>query len=82
MRNRVVIEHVQPEIDGGKFFIKRVLGETVTVTAAVFGDGHDAIRASIYYKQQSKKRWTEVFMTPTTNDVWEASFTVDQRGFY
>ncbi|MEN0005656.1 MAG: maltotransferase domain-containing protein, partial [Bacteroidota bacterium] len=46
------------------------------------GDGHDAIRASIYYKQQSKKRWTEVFMTPTTNDVWEASFTVDQRGFY
>jgi len=30
-RRRVVIEGVTPEIDGGRFPVKRVVGETVTV---------------------------------------------------
>ena len=42
-RNRVVIEHVQPEIDDGRFPIKRVIGEYVVVEADVIADGHDAI---------------------------------------
>lgn len=82
MRNRVVIENVKPEIDGGRFFIKRVVGESVLVTADIFGDGHDAIRASLFYKPENKKRWTEVFMDPQVNDVWTASFKVEEKGFY
>ena len=38
MRNRVIIENVKPEIDGGRYYIKRTVGETVTVTADIFGD--------------------------------------------
>jgi starch synthase (maltosyl-transferring) len=82
MQNRTIIENVKPEVNGGQFFIKRIIGETVTVTADIFGDGHDAIRASLHYKHTSKKRWTEVFMEPGINDVWTASFKVTERGFY
>jgi starch synthase (maltosyl-transferring) len=42
---RVVIEHVQPEIDGGRFPIKRTPGEFVEVAASIFADGHDVIAA-------------------------------------
>jgi len=82
MRNRVVIENVQPEIDHGSYFIKRVPGERVDVTADIFGDGHDHIRASLLYRHESQKRWTEVFMEEGINDVWTASFKVEQKGLY
>ena len=42
-QRRVVIEHVRPEIDDGRFPVKRVVGESVTVEAAVFADGHDQV---------------------------------------
>ncbi len=40
-RKRVVIEEVQPQVDCGRYPAKRTLGDTVTVTAAIFADGHD-----------------------------------------
>jgi starch synthase (maltosyl-transferring) len=82
MRNRTLIENVKPEVDNGQYYIKRVPGEMVEVTASVFGDGHDHIRASLLYKHDSQKRWTEVFMEAIGNDVWGASFRVASKGFY
>ncbi len=82
MRNRVIIENVLPEIDCGRYFIKRVIDEKVTVTADIFGDGHDAIRASLHYKHEGEKKWTEVYMTDESNDVWMASFHLPKKGFY
>src|SRR5258706_10161740 len=43
--DRVIIEGVTPEIDGGRFAIKRTRGESVLVEADIFADGHDAISA-------------------------------------
>src|SRR5437764_1092882 len=40
---RVVIEHVRPSVDGGRFPIKRTTGERVEVRADIFADGHDVI---------------------------------------
>ncbi|MCB0549147.1 MAG: alpha-1,4-glucan--maltose-1-phosphate maltosyltransferase [Phaeodactylibacter sp.] len=82
MRNRVIIENVHPEIDGGQFFIKRVPGELVNITADIFGDGHDHIRASLLYRHESQKRWTEVFMEEHPNDMWTAAFQVEKKGVY
>ncbi len=81
-RNRVIIENVQPEIDDGRHFIKRVVDEWVRVGADIFSDGHDVLRASLYYRHESQKSWTETYMTPLPNDVWNASFQVTQKGFY
>jgi len=49
-RRRVVIEHVQPEIDGGRFPIKRTPGEAVVVTADVFADGHDRLAGVLKFR--------------------------------
>ena len=50
-RRRVVIEGVQPQIDSGRFAIKRTIGESVTVTADVFGDGHDRLAGVLKYRK-------------------------------
>lgn len=82
MRNRTIIENVQPEINNGQYHIKRVPGEKVTVTADIFGDGHDHLRASLHYRHKDQKRWNEIFMEEVENDQWSASFKVEKKGFY
>jgi starch synthase (maltosyl-transferring) len=44
-QTRVVIEEIKPEIDDGRFPIKRVIAEKVVVEADIFADGHDVISA-------------------------------------
>ncbi len=82
LRNRVIIENVKPEIDNGRHFIKRVVHEWVQVTADIFSDGHDHIRASLFFRHESQKSWTEVFMKAEANDRWSAEFQTTQKGFY
>jgi starch synthase (maltosyl-transferring) len=53
---RVVIERVQPEIDAGRFPIKRVIGEIVTVSADIFADGHDLL-AGVLKHRHVPARW-------------------------
>src|ERR1700730_16893261 len=51
-RRRVVIERVEPELDGGRFAIKRTLGERVVVEGDAFADGHDAITCLLLYRRE------------------------------
>jgi starch synthase (maltosyl-transferring) len=80
-RRRVVIERVSPEIDGGRFAIKRVVGETVLVEAGVFADGHDLIACQILYWQDKKELRTSP-MRPLGNDRWRGGFCVEKLGRY
>jgi len=79
---RVVIEHVSPEIDDGRFPIKRVVGENVVVEADIFADGHDAISAALLYRHRGEDTWLETPMIPEVNDRWRASFSVLEVGGY
>ncbi len=79
---RVIIENVQPQVDAGLYPAKRTVGETVEVSASIFGDGHDHIRAAVLYKKQSAKKWSSVELQPTFNDDWRASFKVEEQGTY
>jgi len=81
-RKRVVIEAVTPEIDAGRFPAKRVTGETVTVEADIFGDGHDTVVAVLRYRHQSAGDWIEVPMSPLPNDRWRGEFPVTELGRY
>ena len=81
-QTRIVIENVLPQLDGGSHFIKRIVGQQVTVTADVFSDGHDVIECSVKYKHESEKKWHEVRMHSINEDEWSASFKVDKQGFY
>ncbi|HSJ09706.1 MAG TPA: alpha-1,4-glucan--maltose-1-phosphate maltosyltransferase [Longimicrobiales bacterium] len=77
---RVIIEGVQPEIDGGRFPAKRVVGEEVVVEADVFTDGHEALSARLSWKHEKDRRWREMAMEPLGNDRWRGRFTADRLG--
>src|SRR5262245_60370750 len=79
---RVVIRGVTPEIECGRFAIKRVIGETVIVEADVFGDGHDSVSAVVRYRHEDDEAWSEVPMQALGNDHWRAAFPVDILGQY
>jgi starch synthase (maltosyl-transferring) len=81
-RQRVVIEGVRPEIDGGRFPIKRTVGEDVVVEADVFADGHDALSVLLQYRHEADQQWTEKPMEFFGNDRWRASIPVTKVGRY
>jgi len=78
----VVIEAVVPEIDAGRFPAKRAVGETVTVEADIFADGHDVLAAVLRYRHESAAAWTEVPMGALVNDRWRGEFPVTELGSY
>ncbi|MDD5150118.1 MAG: alpha-1,4-glucan--maltose-1-phosphate maltosyltransferase [Flavobacterium sp.] len=81
-QTRIVIENVSPQIDCGANFIKRIVGQNITVTADVFSDGHDILECCVKFKHERDKKWQEVRMNPKDNDVWVAEFKVEKQGFY
>ncbi|HET7418772.1 MAG TPA: alpha-1,4-glucan--maltose-1-phosphate maltosyltransferase, partial [Candidatus Dormibacteraeota bacterium] len=78
----MVIEAVTPEVDAGRFPAKRAAGETVTVEADIFADGHDALAAVLRYRHESASDWTEVPMGALVNDRWRGEFPVTELGRY
>ena len=81
-RTRIIIEGVNPEIDGGRFPIKRIIGDKVVVEADIFVDGHDVLSATLLYCKESDRRWIEVSMEFLVNDRWRGSFVVSELGRY
>ncbi|QKJ63731.1 alpha-1,4-glucan--maltose-1-phosphate maltosyltransferase [Flavobacterium sp. M31R6] len=81
-QTRIIIENVLPQLNGGSFAIKRIVGQKVVVTADVFSDGHDVIQCCVKFKHESENNWQDVRMTPTHNDEWFAEFHVEKQGKY
>jgi starch synthase (maltosyl-transferring) len=81
-RTRVIIENVTPRVEDGEFPIKRIVGDTVTVEADVFTDGHDAISCALLYRKEGDSEWTEAPMEPLVNDRWQGAFRVSELGRY
>ncbi len=73
---RVVIENLEPEIDGGRFAIKRVVGESVSVEADINVDGHHVVSAVVCFRKASEREWSESLMRPIGNDRWQGSFQI------
>jgi starch synthase (maltosyl-transferring) len=79
---RVVIEAVKPEIDSGRFPVKRISGDEVTVEADIFTDGHDLLSAVLLHRREGDGRWEEAPMEPLANDRWRGVFSVAAPGRY
>jgi starch synthase (maltosyl-transferring) len=76
------VGRITPEIDGGRFPIKRACGEPVVVEADVFADGHDVLTVRLCYRHGEVATWSEVPMEHLGNDHWRASFPTSQLGRY
>ncbi len=84
-RSRVVIEHVSPEIDGGRFPVKRTAGQPLIVEADVFADGHSLLAGVLRYRfipGATGDVWEETPLRFLDNDRWTAQFTPWQIGTY
>jgi len=79
-RSRVAIENVKPEINCGRFPAKRTVGESMSVEADIFADGHDALSALLLYRKEGVSRWTEIPMQPLVNDRWRGAFDIQEIG--
>lgn len=80
--NRVAIEAVKPEIDGGRFMAKRVIGEQFRVSADIFSDGHDKVAAAVLSRFKGESEWSASPMRLVDNDRWFGAFPLLENGTY
>jgi len=81
-RRYIVIEDVSPELDCGRFAVKREVGDSLTVEADIFKEGHDAIAAAIRYRAEDEREWREKRMQFVENDRWAGTIQLDRNVRY
>jgi starch synthase (maltosyl-transferring) len=77
---RAVVLAVRPEVDDGRYPVKRAVGECVEVEADIIGDGHDVLRAALLHQPPGATAWHEIELHHKANDTWTGSFEVAQLG--
>lgn len=80
--DRIAIEAIYPELDGGRFAIKREVGDVLEVWADVFSDGHEKINACLKYRVQGDDAWHEEPLVFFDNDRWTGRIPLTQNGRY
>jgi starch synthase (maltosyl-transferring) len=80
LRRRVAIERVEPDVDNGRFAVKRVVDDEVIVAADIVCDGHDELDCSLHVRHGDTGQWIAIPMTCVGNDRWEAAFIADRIG--
>jgi len=78
----VVIENVTPELDGGRYPVKREVGQTFVVEADLFKEGHDIIGARVVYQAPGSDTWLAAPVTLFDNDRWRGTFELTEVGCY
>lgn len=77
---RIAIESITPTVDDGRFPLKRTMGESITVQADVFMDGHDHIAVQVHWRAADEIGWHEVPMQHIGNDRYSAQFSGHRVG--
>jgi len=77
---RIQIQRETPQVDCGRYPVKRTAGDRVGVTARIFRDGHEILGAAVRVRPPGAARWLEVPLEALGNDEWAGSFTVDRPG--
>jgi starch synthase (maltosyl-transferring) len=82
LKKTVVIEHVTPAVDGGRYPAKREVGATIEVSADIFKDGHDRLLAWVKYRRWDAPGWHESPMRFVDNDRWSGEFRLTENTRY
>ncbi len=81
-QNRVIIASVSPEIDGGRYRAKGVVGERIAIEADIYADGHTLVAARLFYRHERQRKWQSTYFKALTNDRWSASILLEKQGVY
>jgi starch synthase (maltosyl-transferring) len=79
---RFLIEDIFPCVDGGRYPVKRIAGESVEVWADIFREGHDVIAAALLWRPEDASDWRREPMRLHNNDRWRGQFTPPKPGAY
>jgi starch synthase (maltosyl-transferring) len=72
---RITIDAVRPATPSGEFPAKAVVDEQIAVSADIFRDGHDLLRARVRWRCLGRGKWRTAPMRDVGNDRWEGSVT-------
>ncbi|MDE1902600.1 MAG: DUF3416 domain-containing protein, partial [Alphaproteobacteria bacterium] len=78
--HRIAIESVAPQIAYGRYPVKRIVGDQFQVSADIFGDGHDRLRAALLLCRAGTVDWRMAAMQPVDNDRWSGAITLTEPG--
>jgi starch synthase (maltosyl-transferring) len=81
-RRRVIIANVTPQVDGGRYAVKRVVGDSVKVEADAYAEGHDEITVLLMYRAESEGKWRSVEMRSGYDARWYGEFSANLIGNY
>jgi starch synthase (maltosyl-transferring) len=78
----IIIEKVDPEVDSGRYPIKREVGDRLDVSADIFKEGHDVLAAVLRYRTINETTWHEAAMSHVDNDRWSGHFDLQENTRY
>lgn len=77
----LIIECVTPELDAGRYPVKRIVGDAVKVGADIIKEGHDHVASRLLYKGPGDDDWSFApLVYDYDSDRWTGEFTVDRIG--
>ena len=79
-RRRVLVADVRPRIEGGRFDVKRTVGDVLRVSAWLVADGHDRVAGALRWKRPDGARWYEVPLVARDQDRFVAELVLDAVG--
>ena len=81
-RRPIVITHVGPALEDGRYPVKREVGDRLVVTADIFKEGHAVLGAAIVFRAQDESAWRESPMRLVDNDGWAGDFPLESNTRY
>jgi starch synthase (maltosyl-transferring) len=77
---RLAIEAITPQVDDGKFPVRRIVGDLVTIEADLLADGHDKLAGEVLFRAADEAKFRAYPLTLINNDRWTASVPLERLG--
>lgn len=81
-RRRVAISTISPQVDGGRYPVKAIVGDRMPVHVDAFPDGHGEIRVVLRHRPSGARDWVETEMTGPVDDRWRADLVLSTIGLH
>ncbi len=79
-----MVEGVSPELDCGRYPVKREVGDELSVRADIFKEGHDLLSAVLLHRKKGSGQWSETPMERVNAglDLWGGGFLLTENTRY
>jgi starch synthase (maltosyl-transferring) len=78
--DRILILDLRPSIEGGRWPVKRTVGDAVVVECDIVRDGHEHLRAVVRHRPPGAGGFHEEPMAQVDADLWRGGFVTSALG--